>query len=140
LDNWTKSCARLKRDPGVINSSIRELSLLDATRDPTFGPVLPFGLGGIYTEAFQETSARVAPITRRDAEGTVPESNASTLLKGVRGHQASDRQAVVESLLRLLQLMMDFPEIEGIAINLLMVLDQDNHGDCYLQDCFPNSG
>ena len=98
--------------------------ILGAKRDPSFGPVLLFGLGGIYTEVFQETSIRVAPITRRDAEEMISESKASALLKGVRGQRASDRETVVESLLRLSQLMMDFPEIEGIDINPLMILEK----------------
>jgi acyl-CoA synthetase (NDP forming) len=98
--------------------------ILGAKRDPSFGPILVFGLGGIYTEVFQETSIRVAPINRRDAKEMIAESKASVLLKGVRGQRASDREAVVESLLRLSQLMMDFPEIEGIDINPLMVLEK----------------
>jgi acetyltransferase len=98
--------------------------ILGAKRDPSFGPVLLFGLGGIYTEVFQETSIRVAPITRHDAEEMISESKASALLQGVRGQRASDREAVVESLLRLSQLMTDFPEIEGIDINPLMVLEK----------------
>jgi acetate---CoA ligase (ADP-forming) len=98
--------------------------ILGAKRDPSFGPVLLFGLGGIYTEVFQETSLRVVPITRHDAEEMISESKAAALLKEARGQRASDREGVVEDLLRLSQLMTDFPEIEGIDINPLMVLEK----------------
>ncbi len=100
-------------------------AILGAKRDPSFGPILLFGLGGIYTEIFRETSIRVAPMTRHDAEEMISESKASALLKGARGQWASDREAVVEALLRLSQLMMDFPEIEGVDINPLIVLEKD---------------
>lgn len=96
--------------------------ILGAKRDPSFGPVLLFGLGGIYVEVLQEMSLRVAPITRSEAKAMISESKAGMILKGIRGEGALDSKAVVESLLRLSQLMIDFPEIEGIDINPLKVL------------------
>ena len=96
--------------------------ILGAKRDPSFGPVVLFGLGGIYVEVFKETSLRVVPINRSEAEEMILESRAADLLKGLRGERPSDVKALVEALLRLSQLITDFPEIEGIDINPVKVL------------------
>jgi acyl-CoA synthetase (NDP forming) len=98
--------------------------ILGAKRDPSFGPIVLFGLGGIYVEIFKESSLRVAPINRSEAKEMISESKAVNLLKGIRGERPSDIQALVENLLRLSQLMIDFPEIEGIDINPVKVLEQ----------------
>jgi acyl-CoA synthetase (NDP forming) len=86
--------------------------------------VVLFGLGGIYVEVFKETSLRVAPINRSEAEEMISELKTSSILKGVRGERPADRDALVENLLRLSQLMMDFPEIEGMDINPVKALEQ----------------
>jgi acetyltransferase len=98
--------------------------ILGGKRDPSFGPVVLFGLGGIYVEIFKESSLRVAPINRSEAEEMISELKAAAILKGVRGEEPSDINALVENLLRLSQLMVDFPEIEGIDINPVMVLQK----------------
>jgi acyl-CoA synthetase (NDP forming) len=98
--------------------------ILGAKRDPSFGPVLLFGLGGIFVEILKENSLRVAPITRSEAEEMISELKAAGILKGIRGERPLDINALVENLLRLSQLMMDFPEIEGIDINPIKVLEK----------------
>jgi acyl-CoA synthetase (NDP forming) len=98
--------------------------ILGTKRDPSFGPVLLFGLGGIYVEVFKETSLRVAPISRPEAEEMISELKTAAMLKGVRGERPLDIEALVEDLLRLSQLMVDFPEIEGIDINPVKVLEK----------------
>jgi acetyltransferase len=98
--------------------------ILGAKRDPSFGPVVLFGLGGIYVEILKETSLRVAPINRSEAEEMISELKATQILKGIRGERPLDIEALVENLLRLSQLMMDFPEIEGIDINPVKVLEK----------------
>ena len=98
--------------------------ILGAKRDPSFGPVVLFGLGGIYVEILKESSIRVAPINRLEAEEMILEVKASAILKGARGKNPLDIKALVESLLRLSQLMIDFPEIEGIDINPVIVQEK----------------
>jgi acyl-CoA synthetase (NDP forming) len=98
--------------------------ILGSKRDPSFGPVVLFGLGGIYVEVLQETSLRIAPINRFEAEEMISELKSAAILKGIRGEPPSDRDALIENLLRLSQLMVDFPEIEGIDINPLIVLEK----------------
>lgn len=98
--------------------------ILGAKRDPSFGPVILFGLGGIYVEVLKESSLRVAPISRSEAAEMISELKGSAILKGVRGEKASDIDALVEMLVRLSQLMVDFPEIEGMDINPVMALEK----------------
>ncbi|MBS3917421.1 MAG: acetate--CoA ligase family protein [Deltaproteobacteria bacterium] len=104
--------------------SVGKEVILGAKRDPSFGPVILFGLGGIYVEVLKETSLRVAPINRSEAEEMVSELKSSAILKGVRGERPLDIEALIENLLRLSQLMIDFPQIEGIDLNPLMALEK----------------
>jgi acetyltransferase len=98
--------------------------ILGSKQDPSFGPVVLFGLGGVYVEVLKETSLRVAPISRSEAEEMISELRAAQILKGVRGERPLDIEALIESLLRLSQLVTDFPEIEGIDINPVKVLEK----------------
>jgi acetyltransferase len=98
--------------------------ILGAKRDPSFGPVVLFGLGGIYVEILQETSLRIAPINRFEAEEMISELKSAAILKGIRGEPPSDRDSLIENLLKLSQLMVDFPEIEGVDINPLIILEK----------------
>ena len=98
--------------------------LLGMNRDPQFGPLLVFGLGGIYVEALKDVTFRVAPIDRRQAREMLSEIRAYPLLRGVRGEPPSDSNAIVDAILRLSQLVTDFPEIVEIDINPLMVFEQ----------------
>jgi len=75
-------------------------------------------------EVFKETSLRVAPINRSEAKEMVFELKVSNILKSVRGERPSDTEALVESLLRLSQLVTDFPEIDGIDINPVRVFEK----------------
>jgi len=95
--------------------------ILGMTRDAQFGPMLMFGLGGIYVEVLKDVSFRIAPISVQDANAMVREIRSYPLLTGVRGEKPADIDAIVESLLRLSQLVTDFPEITELDINPLKV-------------------
>jgi acyl-CoA synthetase (NDP forming) len=79
------------------------------------------GLGGIFVEVFEESVVRVAPIDQRDAEEMVNRLRGVQILKGARGDRASDIPALVNALLRVSQLLCDFPEIKELDINPLRV-------------------
>jgi acetyltransferase len=98
--------------------------ILGSKRDSSFGPVVLFGLGGIFVEILGETSLRVAPINRYEAQEMISETKGSDILRGLRGEKPLDTEALIESLLRLSQLAADFPEIEGIDINPVKVLEK----------------
>lgn len=95
--------------------------LIGMNRDPQFGPLVTFGLGGIYVEVLKDVTFRVAPFTRLDAETMLEEIRSKALLDGVRGKPAIDKKAIVDTLLRMGQLVQDFPEIAEFDINPLIV-------------------
>jgi acetyltransferase len=100
--------------------------ILGGRQDPNFGPVVLIGLGGIFVEVLDEVSLRVAPITHQEAKEMIDELRGASILKGARGHKPSDLQAVSEALLRLSQLLIDFPEIQELDINPLRVFQENN--------------
>jgi acetyltransferase len=100
--------------------------ILGGRQDPNFGPVVLIGLGGIFVEVFEEVALRVAPITHLEAFEMIDELRGAPILKGARGHKPSDIGAVVEALLRLSQLLIDFPEIGELDINPLRVFQENN--------------
>jgi acyl-CoA synthetase (NDP forming) len=95
--------------------------LVGMSKDPQFGPLVTFGLGGILVEALKDVTFRVAPFGRKDAEEMLDEIRAHSLLDGVRGRPAADREAMADTLLRISQMVTDFPEIVEMDINPLMV-------------------
>ncbi len=95
--------------------------ILGVSSDPQFGHLIMVGLGGIYTEVLKDTAFRIAPISECEARDMVSELKTYPLLRGVRGEPAADIETVVEYLLRLSQLIKDFPEIAELDINPLAV-------------------
>ena len=95
--------------------------LVGMNRDPQFGPLVTFGLGGIYVETLKDVSFRIAPFSYIEAGEMLAEIRAHALLDGVRGKPAADKEAIINTLLRIGQLVMDFPEITELDINPLMV-------------------
>lgn len=93
-------------------------------RDPQFGPLVMFGLGGIYVEVLKDVSFRIAPFDRSEAIAMIQEIRSYGLLRGVRGEAPADLDAAVDVLLRLSQLVTDFPEIVEMDINPLIVFEQ----------------
>jgi acyl-CoA synthetase (NDP forming) len=91
--------------------------------DPQFGPLMMFGLGGIYVEALKDVAFRIAPFSRQEAKEMLTEIRSYSLLKGVRGERPSDTEAIIDTLLRLSQLVTDFPEIMEMDINPLIVFE-----------------
>ncbi|MFN2218923.1 MAG: acetate--CoA ligase family protein [Anaerolineae bacterium] len=98
--------------------------LVGMTRDPQFGPLVTFGLGGIYVEVLRDVTSRIAPFSPQEAEEMLGEIRAHALLDGVRGQAPADKAAVVDALLRVGQLVQDFSEIVELDINPLVVYTQ----------------
>ncbi len=98
--------------------------ILGIKRDPLFGPVLLFGLGGIFVEIFRDISFGIAPLSYDEAMHMIENTRAFEILRGSRGHSPRDIASIVDALLRLGQLALDFPEIEELDINPLFVLNE----------------
>jgi acetyltransferase len=97
-------------------------TIVGLSTDPQFGPLLMFGLGGIYVEVLKDVSFRVGPISRAEAEEMVKGIRSFPLLRGVRGEPPADLAALADALVRLSSLAADFPEIAEADINPLLAL------------------
>ena len=95
--------------------------IVGMTRDLQFGPMLMFGLGGIYVEVLRDVSFQLAPITADEALEMLVGTKTYKLLQGVRGEKSVDMQLVAECIQRISQLSMDFPQIEEMDINPLKI-------------------
>lgn len=95
--------------------------IIGAIKDPQFGQTVMFGIGGIFVEIMKDVAFRVAPITKTDAMQMIHEIKAYPMLKGYRNLPPADEEAIAETLLRVSELSMDFPEISEIDLNPTMV-------------------
>jgi acyl-CoA synthetase (NDP forming) len=95
--------------------------ILGMTRDPQFGPMLMFGLGGIFVEVMKDVTFHLAPITSAEAMAMLMGTRSYKLLEGVRGEQGVDLPAIGEALQRISQLVTDFPMIDELDINPFIV-------------------
>ena len=96
--------------------------MIGATEDPLFGPLIAFGLGGIYVEILGDVCFRVAPLTDHDAGEMVRAIRGYRLLEGYRGHPAADVAAIEEVLLRISRLVEEVPEIRELDLNPIFAL------------------
>ena len=92
-------------------------------RDPLFGPLIMFGLGGIFVEVLRDVIFRVAPLAAADARAMVDGIRGTRLLDALRGQPAADRTALADNLRRLSQMAIDFPEIEEMDINPMLAFE-----------------
>jgi acetyltransferase len=138
----TASVRRHAPDAWIAGVSVQEMIvggqelILGLTRDPQFGPLLMFGLGGIYVEVLKDVAFRVAPVSRRDAAEMIREIRAYPLLAGYRGTEPADEEAIIDAMLRLSALSCDFPEIMELDINP----SGDAQGQGASGDRLPGSG
>ena len=95
--------------------------IVGAQRDAQFGPLVMFGLGGVYVEVLRDVAFRLAPLSRAEAREMVMETAAGRLLAGVRGQPPGDVEGVIEALLRVGQLMADLPQVAEVDLNPLIV-------------------
>ncbi len=95
--------------------------ILGASRDPRFGPVMMFGLGGTLVEVLKDVSFRLAPMWQISAERMVRQIRSFAVLDGFRGSPPADIEAIVTSLLRLSYMVCNHPEISELDINPLIV-------------------
>lgn len=101
----------------------REL-ILGGRQDKQFGPVVLVGLGGIFVEIFEQATMRIAPLSRSDVRAMMDELGGAQILKGARGGKRFDIEAVEDAILKLSQLLMDFPQISELDINPLRIFHE----------------
>ncbi|MEM0296301.1 MAG: acetate--CoA ligase family protein [Zestosphaera sp.] len=121
-----KAKAPEARVAGVLVQEMVPSSLeviVGATRDPTFGPVLLFGLGGIFVEVLKDVSFRITPLTRYDAETMLTEIKAAKILDGYRGTPPRDKEAIVDIIMKLAKFMEDQGSVTDVDLNPVMVFE-----------------
>jgi len=106
--------------------------IIGMKRDRHFGPLLMFGLGGIYVEVFRDVSFRIAPLSMSDAKEMIKNVRAYRILHGVRGEPMSDIDSLVNVLLRFSQLCVEFPDILEADLNPIKVFEYGK--GCYVVD------
>ena len=95
--------------------------VIGLSRDPSFGPCVMFGLGGIFTEALKDVTFRVAPLTREDALEMIDEIKTKILLGEFRGSPAVDRESLAKALVGVGDLGIKYDSIAEIDINPLII-------------------
>ncbi len=106
--------------------------ILGVKRDASFGPVIMFGLGGIFVEIFKDVSFRIAPVSKKAAVDMITQIKSSALLQGARGRAIMDIDSIAEAIMRLSQLAIDFPQIKELDINPMIVLEEGK--GCFVAD------
>jgi len=96
--------------------------MIGVTEDPSFGPLIAFGLGGIHVEILADVCFRVTPLTEQDAAEMVRGIRGYRLLEGYRGHPPADVDAIKEILLRVSRMVEDIPEIRELDLNPIFAL------------------
>ena len=95
---------------------------MGVSQDELYGPVVMFGLGGVFVEVFEDVAFRVPPFNRTEARRMIEQTKGSTLLAGTRGRPRAKVSAVVDVLMKVQQLALDFcDELEELDINPLVV-------------------
>ncbi len=106
--------------------------ILGIKRDPSFGPVIMLGIGGIFVEIFKDVCFRVAPVSKQVAVSMIQQLNSYQILKGKRGNPPRDIEAILDCILRLSQMAVECHQIKELDINPLIVLEE-NKG-CFVAD------
>ncbi|MGE7603023.1 acetate--CoA ligase family protein [Peribacillus sp. NPDC097675] len=128
FDEITRNALKYKPDARINGISVQEMLpngvevIIGANNDPVFGPVIMFGLGGIFVEVFKDVSLRVAPLSRKDAHEMIEEIKGKAILKGARGKEPVDIESIIDVLLKVSALVIDHKDfIKELDINPLIV-------------------
>jgi len=118
-----ENCKRYKADAeieGVLVSPMARKGIeviIGVSQDPIFGPVMMFGLGGIFVEILKDVAFRAIPFSRQDARSMIDQIKARKILEGARGEAAVDKEALIDLLLKVSTLVQAHPEISELDLN-----------------------
>lgn len=107
----------------MVPRDSREL-IIGGRRDPQFGPVIMFGLGGVWVEALKDVSFRLIPISRKDAREMIREIRGHSILEGMRGQKPVDFKLLEDCLLRVSKMLWKNKKIQELDINPLFINDK----------------
>lgn len=116
------------RVEGVLVADMAEAGgtevILGVSRDPQYGPVLMFGLGGIFVEVLKDISFRALPLSKADAIEMIGEIRSCKILQGTRGKKSIDQEALISLMMAVSNLCINHPEIEELDLNPVLVSDR----------------
>ena len=122
-----RNCAQHRPDAIVEGVEVAQMVrpgvevIVGARRDPTFGPIAMFGLGGIYVEVLQDVAFRALPLSRREALTMIKQTQSYPLLLGVRGEEPKDIEGVIDVIVRVGAIIRSCRLVTDIEINPLVV-------------------
>jgi acetyl-CoA synthetase (ADP-forming) len=128
-DSYKKIIKNVKdynKDAEITGVLVQEMApkgteiIVGSTLDPTFGPTLMFGLGGIFVEILKDVSFRVAPITKEDASEMIQEIRAAKILEGARGMPPCHKPTLIDILFKTSKMLMECPEIKELDMNPIL--------------------
>ena len=98
--------------------------IVGVAKDPQFGHVVMFGLGGIFVEVLKDVTFRVLPVSERDAYEMIREIKGYPILKGYRGSPPADIDAIVDIIMKVSKMVAEIPEIEQLDLNPILVYER----------------
>ncbi len=128
-DTIIENAQAYKADADITGVQVQQMLpegqevLIGAVTDPSFGPVMTFGIGGILVEVLRDVTFRLAPTSNADALEMVNGIRAAEVLRGVRGRPGVDQQALADMIERVSQLVTDFPEIGEVDLNPVLATE-----------------
>lgn len=127
LRNVKTKFPQAKIDGFIVQSTLKDgyEIIIGGKYDPTFGPVVMLGFGGIFVELFNDVAFRVAPLTREDALDMIEEIKSGKILKGFRGRKPADLNAIVDIILKVSRMMAENPEIRELDINPVIANERE---------------
>jgi len=129
-----QNCRSRLPDARVDGVSVQQMIsgrevIVGINRDPQFGPVVTFGLGGIFVEILKDVTNRIAPLTKSDVDDMISSIKGYPILLGARGSRPADIESLKDIIIKLSQIAMDHPEIAELEVNPVIVRDK-GEGAC----------
>ncbi len=122
MRNVRQRMPRARVDGVTVQKMVRGREVIvGINRDDTFGPVVTFGLGGIFVEVLKDVTTRIAPLTRADIQSMITEIRSFPILAGTRGQRPADLDALEDLIARVTQIAIDFPEVQELEVNPLLL-------------------
>lgn len=121
---------KYKADAKILGVQVQQMikggqeTIIGAMSDDSFGKLVAFGMGGVLVEVLKDVTFRLAPATREDAASMLDGIQAAEILKGVRGGKPVNREALQDTIVRVSQLVSDFPEISEMDLNPVFASDE----------------
>jgi len=123
FDEIVEAAHRAQPEATVLGVSVQKMArpgvevIMGMTKDPQFGPVLMFGLGGVFVEVLKDVSFRIVPLERRDARQMIRDIQGFPVLEGFRGQEPADLAALEDMLMRLSAFVEEHPQIQELDLN-----------------------